>query len=82
VNKYDVQRIKDIQEKLACTMECIEKARQEGCKETLEACEYLAASYTAKLGQLIEEGNDTSKLDVSESQKNETVPETIPNYYG
>ena len=69
MNKHDVQRIKDIQEKLACTMECIEKARQEGCKDTLEACEYLAASYTKKLGQLI-------------GGENQTVPETIPDYYG
>ena len=82
MKQHDIQRIKDMQEKLACTMECIEKARQEGCQETLEACEYLAASYTKKLGDLIAKGNETSNLDVSESQKNETVPETIPNYYG
>lgn len=54
---YDMSRIKDIQEKLQCAIEGIEDARQRGCNETMEACEYLAASYNAKLAQLIEAGN-------------------------
>jgi len=53
---YDVQRIKDIQEKLQCTIECIEKSRVAGDHETLEACEYLAASYNAKLASLVNRG--------------------------
>ena len=58
---YDVQRIRDIQEKLQCTIECIEKSRVVGDAETLEACEYLAASYNAKLATLVNRGLEDEK---------------------
>jgi hypothetical protein len=58
---YDVQRIKDIQEKLQCTVECIEKSRVAGDAETLEACEYLAASYNEKLAKLLLRGQEDEK---------------------
>lgn len=53
---YDEQRIKDIQEKLSCAMQCIEEARLRGDADIMESCEYLAASYTKKLGELINRG--------------------------
>lgn len=58
---YDIDRIRDIQEKLQCAVECMEKARIAGDESTLEACEYLAASYNRKLAQLVERGTKDEK---------------------
>jgi len=58
---YDLNRIRDIQEKLQCAIECIEKSRTDGDHDTMEACEYLAASYNKKLAQLVERGNEDEK---------------------
>lgn len=58
---YDIDRIRDIQEKLQCAIECIEKARIANDESTLEACEYLAASYNNKLAQLVQRGTNDEK---------------------
>jgi len=58
---YDIDRIRDIQEKLQCAVECIEKSRVAGDHDTLEACEYLVASYNNKLAQLVKRGTEDEK---------------------
>ena len=56
--EYDLQRIREIQEKLSYAISGMEDARQRGCEDTMQACEYLAASYNKKLAQLVKKGND------------------------